>query len=283
MINPGTLFVVATPIGNLGDFSQRAGEVLSNVDVIAAEDTRHTRKLLNQLKIETPLISYHDYSNASKASNLLRRIKKGQSVALVSDAGTPLISDPGYRLVRRARESGVTVTPIPGASALIAALSVAGLPTDSFVFEGFLPAKASARNKRLKELAFEPRTLVFYESPHRVVKTTTALKEFLGKERQIFIGRELTKRFESHFFGEIQNGLRWLEEDSDQQKGEFVIVVNGCRLDQFDKHEEKKALDLIEILRKDLSLNRAVSIASNIFNARKNKLYQLALNGEAEE
>ena len=144
-------------------------------------------------------------------------------------------------------------------------------------------AKASARNKRLKELAFEPRTLVFYESPHRVVKTTTALKEFLGKERQIFIGRELTKRFESHFFGEIQNGLRWLEEDSDQQKGEFVIVVNGCRLDQFDKHEEKKALDLIEILRKDLSLNRAVSIASNIFNARKNKLYQLALNGEAEE
>ena len=204
-------------------------------------------------------------------------------MALVSDAGTPLISDPGYRLVRRARESGVTVTPIPGASALIAALSVAGLPTDSFVFEGFLPAKASARNKRLKELAFEPRTLVFYESPHRVVKTTTALKEFLGKERQIFIGRELTKRFESHFFGEIQNGLRWLEEDSDQQKGEFVIVVNGCRLDQFDKHEEKKALDLIEILRKDLSLNRAVSIASNIFNARKNKLYQLALNGEAEE
>ena len=248
MINPGTLFVVATPIGNLGDFSQRAGEVLSNVDVIAAEDTRHTRKLLNQLKIETPLISYHDYSNASKASNLLRRIKRGQSVALVSDAGTPLISDPGYRLVRRARESGVTVTPIPGASALIAALSVAGLPTDSFVFEGFLPAKASARNKRLKELAFEPRTLVFYESPHRVVKTTAAL-----------------------------------EEDSDQQKGEFVIVVNGCQLDQFDKHEEKKALDLIEILRKDLSLNRAVSIASNIFNARKNKLYQLALNGEAEE
>ena len=283
MISPGTLFVVATPIGNLGDFSQRAGEVLSNVDVIAAEDTRHTRKLLNQLKIETPLTSYHDHSNASKVSNLLRRIKKGQSVALVSDAGTPLISDPGYKLVRQARESGVTVTPIPGASALIAALSVAGLPTDRFVFEGFLPAKASARNKRLKELAFEPRTLVFYESPHRVVKTTAALKEFFGKERPIFIGRELTKRFESHFFGEIQNGLCWLEDNSDQQKGEFVIVVNGCLLAQVDQYKEKKALDLIKILRRDLSLNRAVSIASDIFNARRNKLYQLALNGDVEE
>lgn len=283
MTNTGILFIVATPIGNLDDVSQRAAEVLANVNIIAAEDTRHTRKLLNQLKIDTPLTAYHDHSDAKKADKLLLRVHQGQSVALVSDAGTPLISDPGYRLVRLARKSGITVRPIPGASAVIAALSVAGLATDKFIFEGFLPAKASARNKKLIELAFESRTLVFYESPHRVIKTMAALSEILGKERQIFIGRELTKKFESHFFGEVQKGLIWLGEDRDQQKGEFVIVVAGCEPELFNAYQRQQALDLIKILRKDLSLNRAVSISSHVFAARKNQLYALALAEDAEE
>ena len=277
MIEPGTLYVVATPIGNLDDMSKRAIDVLQSVAVIAAEDIRHSKKLLQYFHIKTRLVSYHDFSSESVANELLDQLMSGQSIALISDAGTPLISDPGYKLVNLLRDRDIPVIPIPGASAVIAALSVAGLATDRFVFEGFLPAKTAARLARLKSLSSESRSLVIYESPHRILASLTDMGQAFGESRQIFIGRELTKKFETHYRGTIPHCLQCLQQDSKQRKGEFVLVIQGCSEEILQAVKQQQALDLVDYLRKDVSMKKAVSIASQITGARKNQLYEAAL------
>ncbi|MGG6461914.1 16S rRNA (cytidine(1402)-2'-O)-methyltransferase [Solilutibacter silvestris] len=225
---PGTLHVVATPIGNLGDFTPRAVEVLKQVAAICAEDTRRTRPLLQQFGISTPLIALHDHNEAEASASLVRRMLAGDSLALVSDAGTPLVSDPGYRLVHAARTAGIRVSPVPGAAALIAALSVAGLPSDRFVFEGFLSAKASTRRERLQALAAESRTLIFYESSHRILEFLGDARDAFGAQRRAVVARELTKLFETVLDGDLDALVQRVQADPDQQKGEFVVLVEGA-------------------------------------------------------
>jgi 16S rRNA (cytidine1402-2'-O)-methyltransferase len=223
----GTLHVVATPIGNLGDISARAREVLASVDAICAEDTRHTRPLLQALGIDRPLIALHDHNEDEASWKLVERLRAGESFALVSDAGTPLVSDPGYRFVRAARAAGVRVSPVPGACAAIAALSVAGVPSDRFCFEGFLPAKPAARRERLAALVAEPRTLVFYESSHRIEETLADLIAAFGGEREAVIARELTKLFETVLGDTLADLAARVAADANQRKGEFVLIVRG--------------------------------------------------------
>jgi 16S rRNA (cytidine1402-2'-O)-methyltransferase len=277
----GTLFIVATPIGNLDDFTPRAVQILQEVDLVAAEDTRHSKPLLEKFAITTPLRSYHDFSSPAATQRLLDVLCSGQSIALISDAGTPLISDPGYRLVREVRNAGITVLPVPGASALTAALSVSGLATDRFTFEGFLPAKAGTRQNALKSLAQETRTLVFYESPHRIRATLTDMCELFGSAREIFVGRELTKMFETHFLGTLEAALGWLDSDANNERGEFVLVVQGCASEELQDQSLASALLLVKGLRSEVSLKRAVALASELTGVRKNTLYQAALEQES--
>lgn len=230
-VKPGTLYVVATPIGNLSDISARAREVLSEVSAICAEDTRHTKSMLQAYSIDKPLIALHEHNESDIAWKMVERLKTGDSLALVSDAGTPLVSDPGYRLVREVREAGFPVSPIPGACAAIAALSVAGIPSDRFCFEGFLPAKSSGRRERLQNLAREPRTLVFYESSHRIEESLADFVAIFGAEREAAVARELTKLFETVFGNTLGGLLEKVQQDENQRKGEFVIVVRGCEDD----------------------------------------------------
>src|ERR1044072_1153509 len=225
---PGTLYVVATPIGNLADLTPRAREVLASVALIAAEDTRHTRQLLQSCGIDTALTSLHEHNEAQKSGELVARLARGDSIALVSDAGTPLVSDPGFDLVAAARNAGIAVVAIPGACAAIAALSVAGLPTDRFAFEGFLPAKRAARSERLEPLAREERTLIFYEAPHRLVEVLHDMARTFGAERRASISRELTKRFETTYSEPLAQLRDDAERDSDMTRGEIVIVVSGA-------------------------------------------------------
>lgn len=278
----GTLYIVATPIGNLEDITQRAISVLQSVDLIAAEDTRHSKVLLQRIQVSTPLVSYHDFSSDTAINKLLTELEHGSNVALISDAGTPLISDPGYRLVKLARERGIGVLPIPGASALTAALSVAGLATDRFVFEGFLPSKAAARLARLREFQLETRSVIFYESTHRIVESIVAMCEVFGPSRRVFIGRELTKKFESHCNASLADSLQWLQADSNQQKGEFVIVLDGCDAEQLQQHHETRALELVQRLRRDMPMKSAVTLASELTGAKKNALYQRVLAADGE-
>lgn len=224
----GTLFVVATPIGNLGDLSPRARDTLRAVAAICAEDTRRTRQLLAYFGIDQPLLALHDHNEEAMAGRLVARLAAGESLALVSDAGTPLVSDPGYRLVRAARAAGIRVSPLPGPCAAIAALSVAGLASDRFAFEGFLPAKGNARRDRLQRLASEPRTLVFYESSHRVEAALADLAEAFGEDRPAVLARELTKVFETVLDGSLGMLRDRVAADPDQRRGEFVLVVQGA-------------------------------------------------------
>ncbi|HSR65034.1 MAG TPA: 16S rRNA (cytidine(1402)-2'-O)-methyltransferase [Xanthomonadaceae bacterium] len=224
----GTLFVVATPIGNLGDLAPRALDTLRAADAICAEDTRRTRQLLAHFGIDRPLLALHEHNEAQLADTLVARLLAGDSLALVSDAGTPLVSDPGFRLVRAARAAGVRTSPLPGACAFVAALSVAGLPSDRFVFEGFLPAKASARRERLAQLAAEPRTLVFYESAHRIEEALADMAGAFGAERPAVLARELTKLFETVLDGTLATLQVRVTADADQRKGEFVLLVQGA-------------------------------------------------------
>jgi 16S rRNA (cytidine1402-2'-O)-methyltransferase len=272
----GKLYVVATPIGNLKDITLRAIEILRTCDVIAAEDTRHSRQLLNHYQIKTRLTSYHDHTDSRDIERLMELLENGASVSLISDAGTPLISDPGYRLVAMARQKGVLVCPIPGVTALIAGLSVAGLPTDRFVFEGFLPAKEAARCRRLEALAAESRTLVFYESPHRLQVSLQAMIDIFGQTRRVFLVRELTKRYENHFYGEVASALNWVDENN--SRGEFVIIVEGRKQEVSLTSLEEKALETVLILQEDLPLKRAVVVAARINGVRKNSLYKLYLS-----
>lgn len=271
--NTGVLYIVATPIGNLKDISLRAIDVLKQVDYIAAEDTRHSSSLLQQFNITTPLISLHEFNERQKVDHLLARINQGQSIALISDAGTPLISDPGFIFVREAKAAGIKVVPIPGACAAIAALSVSGLPTDKFIFEGFLPAKAQARAERLKELVHETRTLIFYEAPHRLLDALEAMKEVFGDERQVIIARELTKVYETIQADTLDKLVEWVKQDSNQQRGEIVVLVKGAETVEL----QSDAMKILELLVNELPLKKAVEITAKLTQEKRNVLYDMAL------
>jgi len=268
---PGTLYVVATPIGNRGDISPRAVEVLRAVSLIAAEDTRHSKPLLAHLGIDTPLRALHEHNEEVAARALLERLAGGEDIALISDAGTPLVSDPGFRLVRAARAAGVPVSPLPGACAAIAALSVAGLPSDRFVFEGFLPARSGARRARLAELASEPRTLIFYESPHRVAEVLGDMREAFGDAREAVLARELTKHFETVLGGPLSDLAGRVAADPDQQRGECVLLVAGCDDDAEARRAEGRRL--FALLREELPPSRAARVAANFTGAARKDLY----------
>lgn len=270
-IRAGMLYVVATPIGNLGDITQRALEVLRGVDAVCAEDTRHTRQLLAHYGIERPLVALHEHNEAELAERIVARLRAGEALALVSDAGTPLVSDPGFRLVRAAREAGVAVSPIPGACAAIAALSAAGLPSDRFVFEGFLPARAAARRERLAQLAAEPRTLVFYESAHRIGESLADFVAAFGGERRAVLARELTKLFETVLDGSLQSLLERVQHDANQRKGEFVVLVEGVGEDADARLIEGRRL--YAKLAEHLPPSQAARLAADISGAPRKALY----------
>ena len=276
MSAPGTLFVVATPLGNRGDFSSRAGDTLAQVDLIAAEDTRHSGAFLSQLGITTPLVALHEHNEDARAAELVARLKDGARIALISDAGTPLISDPGYRLVAAAVAAGVAVVPVPGACAAIAALSVAGLPTDRFVFEGFLPARGAARRSRLAELASEARTLVFYEAPHRVAETLADVASAFGAERPAVLARELTKVHETLYRGGLGGLAARAASDPNMARGEAVLIVGGAPV--VEAAIDAARLDrLLAGLLSGLPLSQAVDLAAEVSGERRNRVYERAL------
>jgi 16S rRNA (cytidine1402-2'-O)-methyltransferase len=271
----GTLYVVATPIGNLRDISERAREVLGGVAVVAAEDTRHSGQLLRHLGIAKSLVSLHEHNEARRAEDLMARLDRGDDIALVSDAGTPLISDPGFDVVRAAIAHGVRVTPIPGACAAIAALSVSGLPTDRFAFEGFLPAKAAARRERLEALRGAEHTLIFYEAPHRLADTLDAMAEALGADRAAVVAREITKQFESTYRGSLAELSQQAKSNADMNRGEIVIVVSGAA-----KQNEAIALDTEKVLRvlvEELPPAQAAKLAAKLTGAKRGELYDRAV------
>ncbi|OUS30542.1 16S rRNA (cytidine(1402)-2'-O)-methyltransferase [Thalassotalea sp. 42_200_T64] len=275
-VNPGTFYVVATPIGNLLDLSQRAIEVLSQVDLIACEDTRHTGRLLSAYNIKNKTLSLHDHNERQRQEYVAELLQQGKSIALVSDAGTPLISDPGFHVVRYLREQNLAVVPVPGACAAIAALSVAGLPTDRFTFEGFLPSKSGARQSKLNDLASEPRTMVFYDAPRRAIDTVQDINEVLGGDRQIVIARELTKTFETIHADTAANILAWLNQDPNQLKGEMVLIIEGAHIDPNDIPEV--AIKTLKLLLGEMKPKKACAIAAEIHGVKKNALYQIALD-----
>lgn len=273
----GTLYVVATPIGNLEDISARALRVLGDVALIAAEDTRHSSRLMAHFGIQTPLAACHEHNERDEGSRFIGRLQAGDDVALISDAGTPLISDPGYRLVRQARAAGIAVVPVPGACALIAALSAAGLPSDRFIFEGFLPAKTAARCTRLEALKEEPRTLIFYEAPHRILESLCDFEAIFGGARVAVLGRELTKTFETLKGLPLAELRAWVEADSNQQRGECVLLVEGWQAPPGESAVSAEALRVLDLLLAEMPLKRAAAIAADITGVRKNLLYQAAL------
>ncbi len=267
----GTLHVVATPIGNLGDLSPRALETLRGVAAICAEDTRRTRQLLSHFGLDTPLLALHEHNEADVAARLVARLQGGESLALVSDAGTPLVSDPGFRLVRAARAAGVRVSPVPGPCAFVAALSVAGLPSDRIAFEGFLPAKAGARRERLALLASEPRTLAFYESSHRIADTLADLRDAFGAARPAVLARELTKLFETVLDGSLGELAERVAGDPDQRKGEFVVLVQGVGDDTEARIAEGRRL--YARLGEHLPPSTAAKLAAELTGAPRKALY----------
>jgi 16S rRNA (cytidine1402-2'-O)-methyltransferase len=277
MTNPGVLSIVATPIGNLDDMSSRAQQVLASVDLIAAEDTRHSQKLLAHFGIQKKMLPYHDHNDDKQSLVLLERLESGQNIALISDAGTPLISDPGYRLVRMARAHGIQVTPIPGASAPIAALSAAGVATDRFSFEGFLPAKSAARRKVFNALLNEQRTMVFFESPHRVLESLRDAVAVFGESRDAVFVRELSKTFETFIADSLSAILKVVEADDNQRRGEIVLIITGA-----EKSTESAVLSdeqehCLRVLAAELPTKQAAGLASSITGVPKKRLYQRAL------
>lgn len=270
----GTLYVVATPIGNLADLSDRMRDVLRSVAVVAAEDTRHTGKLLQFIGSKAPTLSLHEHNEAQRCEALLQRLEAGDDVALVSDAGTPLISDPGFVMVRAAVQQGLRVVPVAGPCAAIVALSVAGLPTDRFVFEGFLPGKPARRREYLTTLRHEPRTLVFYEAPHRCVETLTDLVEVLGAERQAAVCRELTKLHESLYYGTLSELAQRATTDANISRGEIVLVVAGAAEVERTNQDAERVLDL---LLEELPAAQAAKLTARLCGVARADMYELAV------
>ena len=276
IINPGTLYIVATPIGNLGDVSARALSVLTQVDIVACEDTRHTQKLLSAFAIKNKTLSLHDHNERQRQDYIAQLLQEGKSIALVSDAGTPLISDPGFHLVRHCRNLGLAISPIPGACAAISALSVAGLPTDRFSFEGFLPSKSGARQSTLSSLINEPRTMVFYDAPRRALDTIKDIVSTLGGERYVVIARELTKTFETIHSDTASNLLAWLEQDANQLKGEMVLIIEGYKANPDEISAE--VVNTLKLLLAEMKPKKACAITAEIYGVKKNALYDIALS-----
>ncbi len=275
----GKLWVVATPIGNLEDLGARAARVLAEADLIAAEDTRHSGRLLTHLGLSRPLLSLHEHNEGARVPRLVERMLDGQVVALISDAGTPLVSDPGFRLVRAAREAGLPVLPVPGPSAVVAALSVAGLPSDRFCFEGFLPASSGARRQRLAELLKMPATVVCFESSHRIAACSADLA-VLAPERSVFLAREMTKQFEEHFFGHAGTLPDWLAADPNRLRGEFVLLMAPCREPSGDALEGGLGAEeerVLTTLLAELPLKQAVRLTSHLTGVARNRVYARAL------
>lgn len=280
----GCLYVVATPIGNLADITRRAVEVLSEVDWIAAEDTRNTKQLLNALALNNNLISLHEHNEQQRAEQLLLKLQSGENGALVSDAGTPLINDPGYYLVNLLRAQGISVIPVPGVSAVITALSCAGLPTDRFTYEGFLPAKNSKKLERLEKLKTEERTMVFYESPHRLLDTLVAMQTVFGSERQAVIGRELTKKFEQFLSGCLAEVLQYFEDNTGKVRGEFVITLAGHLETETVANEALLDIDnMIKVmLMQGLPVKQLAAIVAELTGEKKKVIYNRALELKLE-
>ncbi len=281
MTHGGTLYVVATPIGNLQDITLRALEVLKSVDRVAAEDTRHSARLLAHYGIGAKLVALHEHNERSAGEKLLAELQAGRSVALVSDAGTPGISDPGAVLVAMARAAGIRIVPLPGPCAAVAALSAAGLAQPHFLFHGFLPASAAQRRQALQALRGEPAILVFYEAPHRVLDSVADMARVLGGERTLVIARELTKTFETFHRCALGEAAGWLQADDNRRRGEFVLLVEGAPA--ADKRTaDDEVLRVLQLLLDELPLKQAVKLAAHITGAKKNALYQLALEIKPE-
>ncbi|MFO6423287.1 16S rRNA (cytidine(1402)-2'-O)-methyltransferase [Motilimonas sp. KMU-193] len=276
MLETATLFIVPTPIGNIKDITERALEVLNQVDLIAAEDTRHTAKLLNHYQISKPCFALHDHNEQQKSAALIAKMQQGQSIALVSDAGTPLISDPGYHLVNDCRAAGINVVPLPGPCAAITALSASGLPSDRFSFEGFLPAKDKAKVDALTALAEETRTMIFYESPRRVLDTVEKIIAVMGPERKITLARELTKTFETIHGGPAGEVLPWLMADDNRLRGEFVLLIGGFKPDP--NALTQPVVQTLALLTKELPLKKAAALTAEIHQVKKNALYKWGLD-----
>lgn len=275
MLELSTLYIVPTPIGNLADITQRALDVLSQVNLIAAEDTRHSSKLLSYFNISTPCFALHDHNEQQKADLLIEKLLSGQSIALISDAGTPLISDPGYHLVNRCRQAGIRVVPLPGACAVITALSASGLPSDRFTFEGFLPAKSKGRQDKFQALADDPRTLIFYESPHRIHDTLQDMLTVWGGTRFVVLARELTKTFETIHGAPLDELIPWITADANRSRGEMVLLVAGHRQEKSDLPSE--SLRALRLLAKELPLKKAAAIVAELYEVKKNALYKWGL------
>lgn len=272
----GTLYIVATPIGNLEDITQRALNTFAAVDLIAAEDTRHSGILLSHYGIKKPFFALHDHNEQQRATVLVEKLQQGQNIALISDAGTPLISDPGFHLVRHCRQAGINIVPIPGACAAITALCSSGIASDRFCFEGFLPAKSKARCDKFNELATEPRTLIFYESTHRILDCLTDMQSVFGGERYVVMARELTKTWETIHGDQLAQLIDWLQQDSNRIKGEIVLIVEGKTADENEEFSPQ-ALKLLSLLSEELPLKKAAAIVADTFGYKKNALYQYGL------
>ncbi|HDR1186436.1 TPA: 16S rRNA (cytidine(1402)-2'-O)-methyltransferase [Pasteurella multocida] len=272
----GILYIVATPIGNLQDITQRALAIFEQVDLIAAEDTRHSGLLLSHYGIKKPFFALHDHNEQQKAHLLVEKLQQGQHIALISDAGTPLISDPGFHLVRQCRQAGIKVVPIPGACAAITALCSSGIASDRFCFEGFLPAKSKARCDKLQNLAEEERTLIFYESTHRILDTLADIEKTLGAERYVVLAREITKTWETIVGDNVANLRQWLGEDPNRTKGEMVLIIEG-KVKQETDEINPQALKALELISQSLPLKKAAAIVAEIYGYKKNALYQYGL------
>lgn len=274
-IQKGTLYVVATPIGNLADLTERAKQILAQADLIACEDTRHTSKLLQHLGLRKTLLSVHEHNERERLDQIAQKLQQGQQIALVSDAGTPLISDPGYPLVQGLRKLGLQVCPVPGVSAIITALSAAGLATDRFTFEGFLPHKMAGKRDKLDALQGETRTMVFYEAKHRILETLALMAEVFGAQREACVARELTKTFETFYYGTLPEILARLSADENQQKGEFVVMVTGNA--QPTPSSSIDSDKLLQLLAQELPPKKAAAIVSQVTGGNKKALYEQLL------
>ena len=273
----GELYLVATPIGDMTDIAPRALDILNTVDIVAVEDKRRSSRLFSHFGIKTPMISYHDHSEEKQVKKIIDELLCGKSVALISDAGTPLISDPGFKLVNAAKDKSIKVSPIPGPCALIAAISASGLPSDRFIFEGFLPSKSIPRVTKIQNISADSRTIIFYEAPHRILETLIDMIKVIGPSRKIVLARELTKTYETFISGTLKGVLEIIEKDLNQQKGEIVIVLAGADSSE-KKIETQDSKRILSVLLEDLPLKQAVSLGSRITGVQKNIFYKLALD-----